>query len=356
MTKQRLAASLSISGFSLTDDEKFLLEKCNPVGITLFSRNIQNKGQIKKLTTELKEVIGRDDILISIDQEGGRVRRLTPPEFREYAANIEIASLSFDKALEASKIHAKLISYDLKKLGVNVNFAPCLDKLYNTTTNALKSRCFSTDIEVISTLGKIMVDTYIENGILPCIKHIPGLGSVSDDPHLNLPHSVLDKQDFEKDMLPFIKCNHSPLAMTAHMIIPFIDTINPLTQSKKGITKLIRETIGFNGFLISDAIDMHALKGTPSEKAKKSLDAGCDCICYSMGKLDELKELSENCPKLSDEAFQRLDKAIKIIHNDNDYSDESILSEKYNKLLKQITPYQESYDATEVLNKLQSKE
>ena len=109
--------------------------------------------------------------------------------------------------------------------------------------------------------------------------------------------------------------------MTAHVVVPFIDEINPITQSKAGIKKLIREKIGFNGFLISDAIDMHALQGTASQKAIKSIEAGCDCICYAMGNPDELRELSENCPKLSDKAQESLDKALEILHNKHENSD-----------------------------------
>lgn len=356
MKKPISAAILSIFETSLTDEEKYILEKANPVGITLFSRNIKNKEQLKNLIKEIKEVIGRENVLICVDQEGGRVRRLTPPEFRPYAAHIEIASLSFDKAMRVSELQAQLISHDFNELGINVNFAPCLDRLHNNTTEALKSRCFSSDVNLISNLGKTMVDTYIKNGILPCIKHLPGHGGVSSDPHLSLPAIFLPEDTFDEDLIPFISCNHSPLAMTGHFVIPFLDDKNPLTQSKIGIQKLIREKIGFNGFLISDALDMHALKGTLTQKAVKSIDAGCDCICYSMGKTNELKELSENCPKLSDASYQRMDKALQILHNKCETPNIEYLSDEYSKLLKHITPYQEIYDATEVLHKLQSKE
>lgn len=356
MKKDILAAILSISGKKLTDDEKFLFEKHNPAGVTLFGWNIDNKNQIKNLIKEIKEVIGRDDVIISIDQEGGRVRRLTPPEFRPYAAHIEIASLPAKKAIKAARLHTELISSDLHELGINVNFAPCLDILHHDTTEALKSRCFSNDVNITATLGKTMVDTYIKNGIIPCIKHLPGLGSVSGDPHLSLPLTNLSEKDFENELLPFKNCNHSPLAMTAHMIIPFLEKDTPLTQSKKGIKELIRNKIGFEGFLISDAIDMHALSGTLTQKVLKSLEAGCDCICYSLGNIKGLQEVCKACPKLSDEAQQRLDKALQILHNKKEITDIKSKSDEYSKLMGSITPYKESYDATEVLYKLQLKE
>ena len=356
MRKSKLAAILTVSGKSLTDEEKFILEKSNPVGVAIFGRNIQNKPQLKSLIKEIKETIGQDDTLIAIDQEGGRVRRLTPPDYRPYAANIEIGKLPFEQAVRASQIHAELISNDFHELGINVNFAPCIDRLYDNTTEALKSRCFSNDLNIVASLGKAMVDIYIKNGILPCIKHIPGLGSAINDPHLSLPQTPLSKDIFEKDLKPFIKCNHSPLAMTAHIIIPHIDNQNALSHSKLGIKQLVREQIGFNGFLISDSIDMHALKGTLTQKSLNIIEAGCDCICYSMGKIEELQELCENCPKLSDEAQQRLDNALQILHNTYEQPNIELLSDEYSKLLSYITPYKETYDATEVLHKLQTKE
>lgn len=356
MEKPILAAILSVSGTALNDKEKFLLEKSNPAGIALFGRNIQDKQQITKLINEIKTVIGRDDVLIAIDQEGGRVRRLTPPHFRPYASHIDIGALPLNEAKRASELHAKLIATDLKELGINVNFAPCLDCYKDNTTQALKSRCLSDNPNTVSILGKIMVDTYIKNGIIPCIKHLPGHGAAISDPHLCLPEISLSIDELESELIPFRNCNYSPLAMTAHILINSIDNQNPLTQSTLGIKKLIREKIRFDGFLVSDAIDMHALKGTLEEKANSSIKAGCDCINYSLGKTEELSELADKCPKLSDTGKQRLDKALQILHNNDEQADIETLSAEYTKLLSTISPYNESYDATEVLHKLQSEE
>ena len=177
MEKPVLAAFLSCSGQTLTDEEKYLFEKTNPAGITLFGRNIKNKQQLKSLTNQIKEVVGRDNFLIAIDQEGGRVRRLKEPDFKFYASQSEIGSLPLPEALEETKRHAQLISSDLKEIGINVNFAPVLDIARPTTTEALRSRCFSSDIKTVSALGKTMVTTYMESGIIPCIKHMPGHGA-----------------------------------------------------------------------------------------------------------------------------------------------------------------------------------
>ncbi|MFR8207322.1 MAG: glycoside hydrolase family 3 N-terminal domain-containing protein [Alphaproteobacteria bacterium] len=143
------------------------------MGISLFSRNIANREQTRELIREIKETIGRNDLLIAVDQEGGRVRRLAEPEFRSYAAAITLGSLGAS-APKAAALHAALISDDLKTLGINMNYAPSLDIIYPETTPALKSRCFSSSKLVVANLGKTMVDEYIKQGICPCIKHLPG--------------------------------------------------------------------------------------------------------------------------------------------------------------------------------------
>lgn len=351
-----LAALLSCQGTTLTDDEKHLFSKSNPLGITLFARNISDQQQTKNLIKEIKETIGRDNVLICIDQEGGRVRRFHEPEYRPYSSQADIGKLPINEALEAAKLHAELISNDLNEIGVNVNFAPVLDIAYPQTTDALRSRCFSSNIETITSLGQTLIETYSQCGIIPCIKHMPGHGLAISDPHLGLPIIDVDLDRLHTELQPFKSCKEAPFGMTAHILLPKIDSINPLTQSQKGIQQLIRKEIGFEGFLISDAIDMKALKGNVLEKSIASLNAGCDCVCYCMGNIDELNMLCSSCPQLSDEAIERLDKALTILHNSPKASDMSAKSLRYDALMQKITPYKETYDATEVLHKLQKKD
>ena len=349
-----LPAILSCSSTSLSDEEKYFFAKVNPVGINIFGRNIENKLQLKNLIKVIKEVIGRNNVLIAIDQEGGRVRRLREPEFRSYAAATDIASLPLNKAKNAINLHSTLIASDLTELGINVNYAPVLDIAYNNTSDALKSRCMGSDTNKISKLGKIAVDTYLKYGILPCIKHMPGHGRASVDPHLNLPilHETLE--ELEQDFYPFKQLNYCPLGMTAHIVISAIDNKLPVTQSPNAINSIIRNIIGFNGLLISDAIDMKALSGTAGEKALHSFKAGCDVICYALGNMKEMQEIASNCPPMSDNSLERFAKATKIFQNKQQIGDIESLSEEYNNIIGNITPYQETYDATEVLNRLQS--
>lgn len=345
------AAFLSCSDKSLTDDEKRLFEKFRPAGITLFSRNIDNIKQLQKLIKQIREIVGYD-ILVAVDQEGGRVRRLKEPDFFPYVAQTKIGELPLKLAKKAAKLHAELISYDLKKVGIDVNFAPVLDVMHADTTDALRSRCFSDDVDVVSELAKLSVDSYIESGIIPCIKHLPGHGRAACDPHLGLPVIEAKITELADEFRPFQICNYAPMGMTAHILLTDIDKNYPITQSKTGINKIIREMIGFNGFLISDAIDMNALRGDIVQRAEASLAAGCDSVCYCMGRINEMYELSKYCPKLSDEAMLRLDKAKEILHN-NLLKGVTKKREQYSAIFSEITAYNEKYDATEVLHKMQ---
>ena len=355
MSKEIMPAILSCLGYELTDEEKYFFSRNNPLGINIFGRNIKNKDQLKKLIKEIKEVIGREDVLIAIDQEGGRVRRLREPEFESYAAAIDVGSLPLPEAKEAAKLHAKLIAEDLRELGINVDYAPVLDLIYDDTTSALKSRCFSSDEKIVAELGKEEVDAFISCGILPCIKHMPGHGRAQTDPHLGLP--VLDQslEELQKDFYPFKQLKDCPLGMTAHIVLSAVDDKLPITQSSKGIEEIIRKEIGFEGFLISDAIDMRALKGSAGERAAKALSAGCDGVCYALGDLAEMEEIAASVPPMSDKSLERFAKAAKIMHNNYYKNNRSEDISRYKKLTGNILPYQEDYDATEVLNRLRQK-
>ncbi len=352
MNKPILASLLACQSTQLTDDEKYLFTQANPLGITLFSRNIADKTQLKNLINEIKEVIGREDVLIAIDQEGGRVRRLKEPDFRFYASQSVIGSLPLDKAEKAAKLHASLIADDCQSLGINVNFAPVLDILHPQTTAAVANRCFSADASIVAHLGEITTNEYISNGILPCIKHLPGHGLADTDSHLSLPIINAPLEQIIAELQPFKACNFSPLGMTAHILLPAIDAQSPITQSAQGIQKIIREIIGFPGFLISDSVDMKALKGSVAEKSLASLAAGCDAVCYCKADIEEMRSLVSVCPHLSDQSTERLDKAIKILHNPIKEINIEATAAEYADLIGETLPYKETFDATEVLHQI----
>ncbi len=355
MSKPVMAALLSCSGPVLTAAEKELFARANPLGISLFSRNIKTPEQLAELVRSVRQAIGRDDVIIAVDQEGGRVRRLGEPHWLPYAAAIDLGALPLPQARRAAELHAVLIAHDLKQLSINMNFAPVLDLIHPDTSPVLKSRCLNASELVVSDLGSVMIQAYINSGICPCIKHLPGYGRANVDPHLHLPQIDTQLSDLAADFLPFQKNAGCPAGMTAHIIIRTIDGQQPITSSSAGIKRLIRGTLNFNGLLISDAIDMHALSGTIAEKARAALAAGCDCICYALGDLSEMEALAAACPPLTDAALSRLEKIRRIISAPAPATDIKKLREEYNRIIGTIEPYCDDYDATEVLNQLKHK-
>ena len=353
MQKPIGAAFLSVSGTKLTDAEKRILEQFNPLGIALFNRNLNSKEQTKELIKTIKNTIGRDDVLIAVDEEGGRVNRLKAIGFPDYAWAKTLGTLNSD---EISESHCELIAEDMLSLDINFNFAPCLDIEYPNTTLALKGRCLSSDKLIVAKQGKIMWQTYVNNGICPCIKHLPGHGRAQNDPHLGLPIINSSLQEMENDFYPFMENNSCPAAMTAHILISEVDDKNPITFSKKGIAEIIRKRIGFKGLLISDSIDMNALHGSILERANNSLDAGCDVFCYCMGQPEQLELLCNNVRFLSDDAMLKFEKIKNVLQIKKKSIQSKQVRSKYFEAVKKFATDEINYDATETLHQMQKGE
>lgn len=353
MNKPILPAFLSVQGESLSDDEKRLFEKYNPLGVCLFAykcKNVSSREQLRSLCRQIKEVIGRNDVLIAIDQEGGRVRRLCEPEFSPLAAQADI------KTESQARNHAYLAAADLKDVGINVNFAPVLDVEYPQTSDALRGRCFSSSAAEVAKLGRAMVDTYIECGVCPCIKHLPGHGRGANDPHLELPVVNADLSALENDFYPFKQLNDAPMGMVAHLVLSTVDSQNPATESKIVIEDIIRKKIGFKGLLVSDAIMMNALKGSIAERAKRVFAAGCEVVCLGNSDLSQNIKLCQTGLAMSDEALEKLQKIAAFSDSSFDFKNYSVIQKKYCETQKNIISYNHRYDATEVLNNLNKKQ
>ena len=344
--KPILPAFLSCQGPRLEDKEKRLFERYNPLGVCLFAHgceNVKNKEQLKALVKDIQEAVGRKDVLIAVDQEGGRVRRLLEPEFTPVTAQQNLTTS------EQAREHAYLVSSDFKSCGINVNFAPVLDTLYPQTSAVLHGRCFD---KYIARLGRSMVNEYIKNGVCPCIKHLPGHGRAEVDPHLNLPIIHADLHKLEKDFAPFKALNNAPMGMLAHIVLTAVDKNNAATISAKVIKDIVRGEIGFGGLLVSDAIVMKSLQGSITEKARRSVAAGCDVICLGNAGFGANEELCRSKIYLTDEATERLDKVRKIVEKTMNFSKYEYVKNKYCTSLKNIISYDYQYDATEVLKRL----
>lgn len=349
MSKPILAAMLSCKTTVLTDAEKRLFEKYNPLGITLFSRNLENERQAEKLINDIKNSIARDDVLIAVDAEGGRVSRLK--FMNEYVSALELAK----NPKEYTQMHASLISSDMLTLGMNVNFAPVIDVDTPHQTKALKDRCFSSNHNSIVEYATIMADTYIDMGICPCIKHIPGHFGTKDDPHLSITKTPLSKKDIEQEITYIKELTNYPMAMASHIMLEAIDDKNPLTTSQKAISEIIRGYLGYDGFLFSDAIDMRALKGNITERLENSLNAGIDCVCYCSGIYDDLEAICKKQRFLTEKTLIRFAKIKNIIHNTPKQIDIKYIRDKYNNYFRDKFGVQYTYDATEVFKEMLKK-
>lgn len=301
---------LSLSGLVITDSERDLFKESQPLGFILFKRNIDSPEQVKALVSDLKETLGWDCPIL-IDQEGGRVQRLGPPDWPEYPTMQSYK----DHNIEALEKDTARIAQDLKALGMTVNCAPVLDVLSPETHDVIGDRAFSDEVETVSKLGDIVCRTYLENGVTPIIKHIPGHGCASADSHLELPVVKKSKDDLTaKDFAPFQSVSAKPYAdriwaMTAHVLYHEYDSELPASLSPVVTDEIMRNHIGFNGLLIGDDISMNALEryGSLSERASKILSSGSDIALYCAGIFEEMDDLMGNIDDMKPESRTRFE-------------------------------------------------
>ncbi|MES0882163.1 beta-N-acetylhexosaminidase [Roseibium sp. SCP14] len=302
------------AGLNLTADEVAFFREENPWGLILFARNIETPEQVRNLTESFRTAVGRADAPVLVDQEGGRVQRLKPPNWRKYPAPKlygDLYETNAEKALRTAWLGARLIAADLFNVGISIDCLPCLDVRFPDTVDAIGDRAFSSDPEVVSQLGSAMVDGAIAGGVLPVIKHIPGHGRARVDSHLQLPkveadHSSLKNVDFR----PFQALSHVSLGMTAHIVYAGIDADSAGTQSARIVQDVIRGEIGFDGCLMSDDISMHALGGDFDDRSRKIIDAGCDIVLHCNGDMEEMRAVASVVPELTGDAKRRCETAL----------------------------------------------
>lgn len=291
-----------LQGTKLTPEELDLFSGPNqPFGFILFARNYENPEQLNALTTQLRTVTNRHNCPILIDQEGGRVQRLSHPHFQKFPHASDIGSL-FDrdkeKGIRASWLMGRLIAADLKSVGITINCAPVCDLRQEGAHEIIGNRSFHTDPQIVSQLANAYAEGLMAGGILPIIKHLPGHGRALVDSHVSLPHVTADlKLLRETDFIPFMDLSHMPCAMTAHIVYEQVDPNHPVTHSQKAIIEIIRGELAFKGILFSDAIDMGALQGPFHERATRILEAGCDLPLYCNGPHEETVKMLDTLPE-----------------------------------------------------------
>ena len=252
--------------------------------------------------------------MILIDQEGGAVARLTPPQFRAAPpAKIfgDLARRDRAAAVEAAHLNARLFASELHPLGINVDCLPLLDVPAPGGHDIIGDRAFSTDPGLVADLGRAAAEGLLSGGVLPVAKHIPGHGRASADSHLALPVVDAPADDLSRtDFAPFHQLRDLPLAMTGHVVYSSIDPDRPATTSAIIIERVIRDAIGFDGLLMSDDISMEALDGSVGARARAALDAGCDGVLHCNGDMDEMTAIADNAGAISSTAEHRAQAAF----------------------------------------------
>jgi beta-N-acetylhexosaminidase len=295
----RKAAIVSIAGPTLTSNEVHILKKGKPWGIILFKRNILSENQLIKLTKKIKKIMRDNKFPILIDEEGGRVSRLS-----KFLDNSLYNQKYFGDIYKSDKLigarlyrtYINCLSKLLLKTGININTVPVLDLTKKNTHKVIGNRSYSNNPDIVNQLGKLCVNFYKANKIGTVIKHIPGHGSANLDSHFKLPKVNNELKLLKKTDFKCFKNISSFFAMTAHILFNKIDKKNNVTHSKKVIKKIIRKEIGFKGILISDDVSMKALKYNLIKNANLALKAGCNLVLYCGGKTNETNKLLDAMP------------------------------------------------------------
>ena len=287
---------LDIAGTDLSDEDTNLISNKHVGGLILFSRNFESYEQLKSLIKQVKSI--KHNILIAVDQEGGRVQRFDG-DFTSIPSMNKIASFARkNKDYKIFKEVGWLISSELLSAGVDINFTPVLD-IDDNNQSIIGDRSFSEDIDEIVKCSSYLIDGMHEAGMKSTGKHFPGHGSVYEDSHLELPVDQKKlKYLLEHEILPYIALkNKLDAVMCAHILFQNVDSEIP-SFSNKWIKNILKKRLGYQGIVFSDDLSMAgAGKDNSIAKYLKSIDAGCDMaiICNDReGVIEILDFLNEN--------------------------------------------------------------
>jgi len=315
MINKRRAFIVGIKSLQLSKNEIDFLKKYKPWGVILFLRNIKSIKQAKSLTDNIRKIFKDKNYPILIDQEGGRVNRLS-----NIISFDNLTSEYFGKLYEKDKMKLNIIyklfvdntSHLLKLIGANINTLPVLDLRVKGASNIIGDRSFSDNVSIVSKMGDLCIKLFKENSIGTVIKHIPGHGLAKVDSHnftpiVNKSIKHLKKYDFST-----FKKKNCFFAMTGHVIYKNLDQLNTATHSKK-VIRYIRNYIGFKNILISDDLSMKSLKNNMKNNTIKAFEAGCNLALHCNGKLNEMKIVAENSPLISNFISKKTSQFYKIL-------------------------------------------
>jgi beta-N-acetylhexosaminidase len=294
---EELVGQLFMVGFEGTrfnSDLSYFLKKLHIGGIILFKRNVQDPFQLAELNRDLQEKAleySSVPLLISIDQEGGSVARLGPP-FTRFEAQSVVASS--DEPEEKIRYFAQTQARELKLVGINMNLTPVLDVNCRGPKGIMASRSYGSDPFLVARLGALCIRELQQSGIIACAKHFPGIGDIDLDPHQDLPIQLKEKPELEGvELVPFREALQIPAGavMISHCRYPAYDLKHPATLSGAIVTGLLRKTLGYEGLILTDDLEMGAIGRhyEIEEALLLAFTAGVDClmICHSPEKIEK---------------------------------------------------------------------
>jgi beta-N-acetylhexosaminidase len=297
-----------VAGSTLTDDERGFLREAQPWGLIVFKRNVAGVEPLRRLIDDFRAAVGREAPVL-VDQEGGRVQRLGPPDWPSYPPGAAYSALfdrNRDKGLAAARLGARLIASDLASVGIDVDCLPLADVPVSGADPVVGDRAYGTEPDKVAAIAGAIAEGLAEGGVLPVLKHIPGHGRAAADSHHRLPVVGTDRETLDRtDFAAFRPLKALPMAMTAHVVFGALDPLVPATISARIVRDVIRDSIGFAGLLMSDDISMQALSGSVGERSKAAIAAGCDMVLHCNGKMPEMREVAAAVPVLAGEALRR---------------------------------------------------
>jgi beta-N-acetylhexosaminidase len=294
------------SGLALSADERAFFAEARPWGLILFRRNIDHPDQVRALTESFREILG-DGAAVLVDQEGGRVQRLSAPHWPIYPPAAAFGRISGNERLAAYS--ARLIAGDLLRLGIDIDCLPVLDVPTRDSHEIIGDRAYGDNPADVARLGRAAALGLMAGGVMPVMKHLPGHGRALADSHLELPKIPASRAELERDFAPFRANSDLPAAMTAHVVYESIDPLFPATHSRRVVQEVIRGDIGFDGVLMSDDLSMHALGDGFFERSARAFAAGLDLALHCNGDLNEAGSVAQAAPLLAGKALERIERA-----------------------------------------------
>jgi beta-N-acetylhexosaminidase len=306
-------AIFGLAGLTLSADERAFFREVDPVGYIVFGRNVESREQLQRLTDDLRSIHGRERLLITIDQEGGRVQRMKPPVWPAYPAGAvfdRLYDLAPASAIEAARVNAQALGMDLAEVGITCTHAPVLDVRQEGAHDVIGDRAYGHEPLRVAALGRAVLDGLARAGVQGTIKHMPGHGRTSVDTHKAMPTVTASESELESDLAPFKALNHAAIGMTGHLLFTAWDSENPATQSATIVRDIIRGKIGFDGLLLTDDLDMEALSGSVPDRAERAIAAGCDVALNCWARMDDMTGICARLPALGAAGQARLERAL----------------------------------------------